>query len=122
MAPTATPNSANYDFVVGNLTDVGAYTGTTSPSGAFDMNGNVSQWNEAIILGSRYERGGSFDVFSDGLLSELRVDTSPTAALDDLGFRVASIPEPSSLALCGLAAICYFALPSFHSRWIHRVA
>jgi formylglycine-generating enzyme required for sulfatase activity len=26
---------------VGNLTDVGAYAGTTSPYGAFDMGGNV---------------------------------------------------------------------------------
>ena len=29
--PTATPNSANYNDVVGKLTDVGAYSGTTSP-------------------------------------------------------------------------------------------
>jgi formylglycine-generating enzyme len=29
--PTATPNSANYDSAVGNLTAVGAYTSTTSP-------------------------------------------------------------------------------------------
>ena len=36
-----------YNNVVGNLTDVGAYTGTTSPYGEFDMGGNVYQWNEA---------------------------------------------------------------------------
>ena len=36
---TATPNSANYGNVVGHLTAVGAYTGTTSPDGAFDMGG-----------------------------------------------------------------------------------
>ena len=35
--PTATPNSANYNGAVDNLTDVGAYSGTTSPYGAFDM-------------------------------------------------------------------------------------
>ena len=33
-APTATPNSANFNNVVGGETDVGAYTGTTSPYGA----------------------------------------------------------------------------------------
>lgn len=46
--PTATANSANYNDAVFNLTNVGAYTGTTSPYGAFDMGGNISQWNETL--------------------------------------------------------------------------
>jgi len=34
---------------VGHLTDVGAYTRTTSPYGAFHMVGNDWQWNEDLI-------------------------------------------------------------------------
>ncbi len=105
--PTATPNSANYNGVVGNLTDVGAYTGTTSPYGAFDMAGNVFQWNEALISGSfRGLRGGSFNISSTLLASSSRYYFDPTSGLYNIGFRVASVPEPSTAVLaimaCGL--------------------
>lgn len=50
--PLAFPKLANYQNAVGDLTAVGAYTGTTSPYGAYDMAGNVYQWNEALISGS----------------------------------------------------------------------
>ena len=41
-------DSANYGNVVGNgPTNVGAYTLSASPYGAFDMGGNVEQWDEA---------------------------------------------------------------------------
>ena len=49
--PTATPNSANYNSV-DTVTPVGAYIETTSPYGAFDMGGNVDQWNETFMSGS----------------------------------------------------------------------
>jgi formylglycine-generating enzyme len=111
-APPGGSNSANYNFAVGNpgdLTDVGAYTGTTSPVGAFDMGGNVFQWNEALISGSfRGLRGSSFSSNSMGLLSSRR-NSGDLADEDDivaLGFRVASVPEPSTgvlvVAACGL--------------------
>ena len=47
--PTATPNSVNYNNAVGNVTDVGAYAGTISPCGAFDMGGNVFQWTDTYF-------------------------------------------------------------------------
>jgi formylglycine-generating enzyme required for sulfatase activity len=108
--PTGLANYANYNNAVGNLTDVGAYTGTTSPYGAFDMNGNVYQWNEALIGGSfRGLRGSSFlNSLSDSLLSSSRKndgDPSDQAGLI-FGFRVASVPEPSSLALAALGVAC----------------
>ena len=98
--PTSVPNSANYNNVVGNLTDVGAYTGTTSPFGAFDMGGDIFQWNEAIIAtGSRGLRGGSWadlldadmDADFDALTSHERSSNYPTSELSDVGFRVASL-------------------------------
>jgi sulfatase modifying factor 1 len=104
--PTSTPNSVNYDNVMSHLTDVGAYSGTTSPYGAFDMGGNVFQWNEALVVPmDRGLRGGSFVSNQGYLLSDGR--GSADAEFDDypVGFRVASVisvPEPSSAILAGL--------------------
>ena len=103
--PTALPNHANYVSAVGNPTAVGAYSGTTSPHSAFDMAGNVYQWNEALIFGSdRGVRGGSFDLTSNDLRSSSRGNTSPTVDYDGIfGFRVAETPEPSTGVLAGIA-------------------
>jgi Sulfatase-modifying factor enzyme 1 len=109
-SPTAIPNHANFSpGGPGNLTDVGAYSGTTSPYGAFDMGGNVWQWNEALINGSfRGLRGGSFYIVSNNLLSSIRNSYDPASGSVDIGFRVAStIPDPSTgvLAAVGFAGL-----------------
>ncbi len=112
--PTGAINSANYNGAVdpsngGNFTDVGAYTGTTSPYGAFDMAGNVFQWDEALIGSNRGLRGGSaFSATSDeGLASSFRGSWEPANDTTDLlfGFRVVMVPEPSSSALAALGLI-----------------
>jgi formylglycine-generating enzyme len=104
-APTATPNSANYKGVVANLTDIGVYMGTTSPYGAFDMNGNVYQWNGGLILGAfRNVRGGDYNSLSSDLQPSNRNGVNPTEENGvGIGFRVASIPEPSTGLLAVLA-------------------
>jgi len=108
--PTATPNSVNSDGFVGNLTDVGAYSGTTSPYGAYDVGGNVFQWNEALIGSSfRGLRGGSFDNLSGNMLSSTRV-VDPAGGGNNVGFRVVSIPngyipEPSTGVLAFIACL-----------------
>ena len=138
-SPTALPNHANFSpGGPNNLTDVGAYSGTTSPYGAFDMGGNVVQWNEALISGSfRGLRGGSFDGGGANLLSSGRIDfASPTITDSLVGFRVANIPggfvapEPSTLVLAafgfmGLAAWGWrrrLVCKRFHSVFVALIA
>jgi formylglycine-generating enzyme required for sulfatase activity len=100
-APGATANTANCGNVVGDLTDVGSYTGSASPYGTFDQGGNVFEWNEAIISGSfRGLRGGSFFFSPFDLAASVRSGSDP--AFEDLivGFRVASpVPEPGTSLL-----------------------
>ncbi|MBX9788689.1 MAG: formylglycine-generating enzyme family protein [Pirellulales bacterium] len=111
--PTSSPNSANFYNPSGpnQPTDVGAYTGTTSPYGAYDMAGNIWQWNEALI--GRFDRGvrgGAFLIStSDDLLSTFRGGSTPAFELAYVGFRVAAvIPEPSTgvMAAIGCCVLC----------------
>jgi formylglycine-generating enzyme len=104
--PTSSPNLANYNNRVGIPTDVGRYTGTTSPYGAFDMGGNVYQWNESLIASFRGARGGAFDTDVTKLASSDRESFNPTFfGSEDFGFRLAETPEPSSLVLAALGFI-----------------
>lgn len=109
--PTATPNSANFSFSGAfALTPVGAYSGTTSPYGAYDMGGNVWQWNETLIRGSiRGERGSAFNGTAGLMLSSIRGGRVATNETINLGFRVAMIPEPSTICLAALGALAVLA-------------
>jgi formylglycine-generating enzyme required for sulfatase activity len=100
-APPGGSNSANHSFLGPHLTNVGAYTGTTSPYGAFDLGGNVYEWNEALIGGSfRGLRGGSFSLSEGNLRSSSRYSLNPSAESSNYGFRVATVvPEPSTAVL-----------------------
>jgi len=107
-APGATVNAANCGSVVGDLTDVGSYTDTASPNGTFDQGGNVWEWNEVIDDSSRGLRGGDFGLFLLTLEASFQMHTSPTAEDSNIGFRVASIPEPSADVL-GIAGVLILA-------------
>ena len=105
--PTAVPNRANCNFSVGDLTIVGSYTGSASPYGTFDQGGNVAEWNETNIGGTAHgQRGGYFTTTADSLSAQSRgfVLNQPTGR-DNIGFRVASIPEPSTGILLALGMI-----------------
>ena len=92
------------------LTDVGAYTSSPSPYGTFDQGGNVWEWNETVVFSVvRGVRGGSFHYLSKFDLNAYeRGFNDPTHEDDNEGFRVASIPEPSTAFLTFIAcgAMC----------------
>jgi sulfatase modifying factor 1 len=111
--PTSTPNSANVPFGgPGHLTPVGGYTGSASANGAFDMGGNAWQWNE-VLIGGLYRglRGGSFYNAPNAMYIGFRFNDLPVDESAITGFRLASIPEPSTavLAMVGAAALLWWS-------------
>jgi formylglycine-generating enzyme len=82
-----------------NTTPVGAFADSPSPYGTFDQGGNVHQWTEDISSSKRVLRGGSFGAPLEFLASSTRFICNPTWEANGIGFRVASVPEPSTLAL-----------------------
>ena len=108
--PTSTANSANFNNAVGNLTDVGAYTGTTSPYGVFDMGGDVWQWNDANGGGVAGSRGGSFADTSYDLQSDVGSGSVPQYYTPETGFRLMMVPEPSSMLLAVVGCVAAFVL------------
>jgi formylglycine-generating enzyme len=116
--PSTVANSANYNLFssIPYLTDVGAYTATTSPYGAFDMAGNVWQWTGDLVklFGNFYrgQRGGAYDWTDYYFASSSRGGNVPLdTSYMDSGFRLALVPEPSSfvLAVLGLISCLAFA-------------
>jgi sulfatase modifying factor 1 len=102
----AVPGSTSYSSSQNYLTDVGAYTAADSFYGTFDQGGNVWEWNETLIGSSRGLRGGSWFGYSDNLRSDFRGVDGPAGENFDIGFRLASIPEPSSCVVgLGIAAV-----------------
>jgi formylglycine-generating enzyme required for sulfatase activity len=87
------------------LTDVGAYTLALSPYGTFDQSGNVWEWNEKSMTFSslgpqRGLSGGSWGSNRFTLPAFYRNHDYPSNAYTNVGFRVATLPEPTGIALC----------------------
>jgi len=95
---------ADWNGQNGNVTTVGS-AGSTSFYGAFDMNGNVWEWNETLIGSPRGLRGGSFNFGELGLRSSDRGNIFPSFEDLNVGFRLASpVPGPGSVALVAVGA------------------
>lgn len=114
-APTGLANHVNSNGELGTFTDVGAYTGTTSPYGAFDMAGNVYQMTDthANALPSIWLFvPGESHLGVVGESAATNWNTQPMVgggrALE-IGFRVASVPEPSSAVLVICSVVCLAA-------------
>lgn len=80
--------------------------GGLSPFGTMGQNGNTWEWMESALDGvnnltneSRGIRGGTWDDTEGSLRSSIRNYGDPTYGSNGIGFRVASIPEPSTIIL-----------------------
>jgi formylglycine-generating enzyme required for sulfatase activity len=99
--------SASYSSTQNYLTDAGLFSNSASAYGTFDQAGNVAEWNDAVIGSSRGFRGGSWtntDVRAIIRGGDGFTGYNPTNELSTLGFRVATVPEPSTYGLLTLAA------------------
>lgn len=115
------PSFPNAGYTTGNgnypLTDAGSYSLSASPFGTFDQGGSVLEWNDTLFGTLRSLRGGSWIGGADSLRASswfLYDDTLSGGA--NVGFRVATVPEPS-LLLLALTGLC---VPLVRRREIDR--
>jgi len=109
-APTAvasgtTAGTAVYNGVASQPAAVDQ-SGGLSPYGTQGQDGNVYQWMETDYSdptnssdGNRGVRGGYWANTASTLRSSYRLYYTPTTSANAIGFRVASVPEPSSMIL-----------------------
>lgn len=100
---TITLAQANYNAALADTTPAGTYA--PNFSGAFDMAGNLWEWNNSVPQqGRRGLRGGSFLNNNNILRSDFVYDFDFFSYDHNevIGFRVAEIPTPSSIALLAI--------------------
>ena len=110
---------AQWNSQNGNVTTVGT-NGGPSAYGAFDMSGNIFEWNDltGAAGSSRGLRGGVWDNAPFYLSSSNSNSGAPSREGDDIGFRLASpvaVPEPSTWVM-GLAGIACGGYSLFRRR------
>ena len=125
---TSPGNNANVNRVQLHIgapyyrTEVGAYELSTSPYGTFDQGGNVWEWTEteSVFSPRREIFGGSFFGFSSDTTAGRVSYEFPSHEYFDIGFRIASVPEPRSdvAFMCScMVAVMWSKLKSW---WRHR--
>jgi formylglycine-generating enzyme required for sulfatase activity len=100
----AATSSPAYFSTQNYLTDVGAYVSADGPHGTFDQGGNAAEWTESSTMSGleRIIRGGDWFHNESDLIATFWDSELPTAGVHTIGFRLAAIPEPSSVLLIGL--------------------
>ena len=84
------------------LTDGGAYSNSASYYGTYDQGGSVYEWSDDVVSTTRIRRGGSWSSAASALNAGTRGGVDPTTENRDIGFRIASVPEPSTVGLLAL--------------------
>ena len=113
-APTTVASGTNAGTAVyNNAASVPAIVdsaGGLSPYGTMGQGGNVFEWNESAFDGSnssasedRALRGGLWGYTESPLRSSFRLNFDPSLEYNGFGFRVASVPEPSTAVLVLMA-------------------
>jgi sulfatase modifying factor 1 len=98
-------HGADWSNQDGNVTKVGS-AAANNYFGTADQAGNVREWNDAVISdSSRGLRGGAWYYAGSNLASSYRTNSVPTNESDNIGFRVASVPEPTSMLAGGMMLI-----------------
>jgi formylglycine-generating enzyme len=122
--PVTSGNFANFNSVAdwgspvqnGNVTTVGT-NGGPSYYGAFDMGGNVVEWNDFAGAAELFKqrRGGNWSLGADRLPSSQFNDSGTDTETNTTGFRLVAVPEPSTWVM-GLAGIACVAWRSVRRR------
>ncbi len=87
-------------------TEVGAHENSASPYGTFDQGGGLYEWNETAFYGwARGLRGGSFEDPWGPLHAGNYTFNSPGAEHNHIGFRVAHVPEPTTVTFIIFASL-----------------
>lgn len=94
------------------LTDAGHFATSESPYDTLDQGGSVWEWNEALLYDKfRSLRGGAWNSAPGSMLNTYRSNSNvPTFTDNSVGFRVASIPEPSTAVLGIMASMAIWVL------------
>jgi formylglycine-generating enzyme required for sulfatase activity len=134
VSPVTSGNFANYNFGAdwnsqdGNVTTVGT-NGGPSAYGAFDMSGNITEWNDltGAAGSSRGLRGGDWGKNAFNLSSSSRLGPGPAFENGYFGFRLASplsgpsgVPEIDPAGVGSVLALVTGALGLLERRRSRR--
>jgi len=98
-------------------TEVGEFEYTPGPWGTYDQGGNVSEWTEKIGEGTtRFIYGGAYNGPGWTLSVGGFVFPYPIASESSIGFRVAVVPEPGTIALLAVGVLALRRKHRFAAR------